>query len=267
VARVKNRRLTRLVTFLLVGVIFLLSGPKTEAKDWYFKPSKNNQPATTEKEYVALLEKYHGVWIGDTHKKTIYLTFDNGYEQGYTGKILDVLKQKHVPAAFFITGHYIQSEPGLVKRMVKEGHIVGNHSWSHPDLSQISDVKYKEELDKLKQAYTKLTGRNDMVYLRPPRGTFSERSLELADKLGYTSVFWSFAYMDWEVNKQKGADYAYKSIMRRVHPGAILLLHTVSKDNAEALGRVIDDLRKQGYQFASLDDLMRDKAMPNVMSK
>lgn len=261
----KNQRIIRLLALLLVGVFCLVYSPKTEAKDWYFKPSQNNQPATTETEYISLLNKYHGVWIGNTHKKTIYLTFDNGYEQGYTGKILDVLKEKHVPAAFFITGHYIQSEPGLVKRMVKEGHIVGNHSWGHPDLSKIDDTKYKVELGKLKQAYTKLTGRNDMVYLRPPRGTFSERSLKLADELGYTSVFWSFAYMDWDVNNQKGADYAYKSIMRRVHPGAILLLHTVSKDNADALGRVIDDMRKEGYHFASLDDLMRERAMPDAL--
>nr|WP_239549127.1 delta-lactam-biosynthetic de-N-acetylase [Scopulibacillus daqui] len=234
-----------------------------KAEDWYFKPSKNNQPATTEPEYEALLKKYNGVYIGDTSKKIIYLTFDNGYEAGYTNKILDTLKAKHVPAAFFITGHYIEDQPEIVKRMYKEGHIVGNHSWSHPDLSKISDKKYKKELDKLEKAYVKLTGDTGMTYLRPPRGTFSERSLKLADEMGYTSVFWSFAYKDWIRDEQKGADYAYKNIMKRVHPGAILLLHTVSKDNAEALGRVIDDLKKQGYQFQSLDDLMAHKTMPS----
>ncbi len=262
----RQRVMRWVLPILTLGLLFMMVGTKSYAKDWYFKPSQNNQPSTTEKEYMDLLDRYGGVWIGDTNKKTIYLTFDNGYEKGYTGKILDVLKEKHVPAAFFITGHYIESSPELVKRMVQEGHIVGNHSWGHPDLSNISDEKYKKELDQLKAAYTKLTGRHDMVYLRPPRGTFSERSLKLGQSLGYTSVFWSFAYVDW-TDSQKGADYAYKSIMRRVHPGAILLLHTVSKDNADALGRVIEDLRKEGYHFASLDDLMLSQAMPSILNK
>lgn len=253
------------VMVLAVVFLFLFINNVTfvQAKNWYFKPSKDNQPATTEPEYEALLEKYNGIYIGDTSKKIIYLTFDNGYEAGYTDDILDTLKEEDVPAAFFITGHYIEDQPELVKRMHDEGHIIGNHSWGHPDLSKVSDEKYKTELEQLKTAYTELTGDTDMKYLRPPRGTFSEQSLKLADQLGYTSVFWSFAYMDWIRGEQKGADYAYKSIMNRVHPGAILLLHTVSKDNAEALNRVIDDLKKQGYQFKSLDYLMAHKIIPS----
>nr|WP_243647103.1 delta-lactam-biosynthetic de-N-acetylase [Scopulibacillus darangshiensis] len=234
-----------------------------QGKDWYFKPSKDNKPATTEPEYEALLNKYNGIYIGNTSKKIIYLTFDNGYEAGYTDDILDTLKAEHVPAAFFITGHYIKDQPELVKRMVEEGHIVGNHSWGHPDLSKISNAKYKTELEKLKMAYTELTGKTQMKYLRPPRGTFSKQSLKMADKLGYTSVFWSFAYKDWMRNEQKGPDYAYKNIMKRVHPGAVMLLHTVSKDNAEALGRVIEDLKKKGYRFKSLDYLMAHKIVPS----
>lgn len=252
---------------LLIFMICLLVGlPQfAHASDWYFKPSKNNQPATTEPEYKALLEKYHGIWIGDTSKKVVYLTFDCGYENGYTDDILDILKKEKVPATFFITGHYIKSQPELVKRMVNEGHIVGNHSWGHPDLSKISDEKYKHEIKKLEEAYTDLTGRHDMKYLRPPRGTFNERSLKLADQLGYTSVFWSFAYQDWLTNQQKGKDFAYKSIMKRIHPGAILLLHTVSKDNADALGKVIEDLRKKGYQFESLDYLVAHQDSPHII--
>jgi Predicted xylanase/chitin deacetylase len=167
---------------------------------------------------------------------------------------------EHVPATFFVTGHYISDQPDLVKRMVREGHIIGNHSWGHPDLSKISDQRYEQELKKLKDAYTKLTGSQTMNYLRPPRGTFSERSLKLAHEAGYVSVFWSAAYKDWMRDEQHGAEYAYSHIMRRMHPGAVVLLHTVSRDNAEALPRVIQELKKQGYQFRSLDDLMAEKS-------
>ncbi|MDD9150387.1 delta-lactam-biosynthetic de-N-acetylase [Sporolactobacillus sp. CQH2019] len=248
---------------MLVALIGLAGHPLAgEAKDWYFKPAKNNQPATTEPEYEMLLKKYDGIYIGDTLKKDIYFTFDNGYEAGYTASILDTLKKEKVPAAFFITGHYITDQPGLVKRMAREGHIIGNHSWGHPDLSAIGDEKYKQELQKLKTAYTKLTGQTRMLYLRPPRGTFSERSLKLARDQGYISVFWSAAYKDWVRDQQNGADYAYQHIMKRIHPGAILLLHTVSRDNTEALPRVIHDLKKQGYHFRSLDQLVAKKHLP-----
>jgi peptidoglycan-N-acetylmuramic acid deacetylase len=249
---------------IIVFTAAFLRPDVTSAADWYFKPSQNHQPSTTEPEYEALLKQYHGLWIGDTNKKVLYLTFDCGYEAGYTDDILDVLKRKKVPAAFFITGHYIRSQPDLVRRMVREGHIVGNHSWGHPDLTKIGDAEYKREIKKLESAYESVTGRHDMKYLRPPRGVFDERSLKLAGDLGYTSVFWSFAYKDWVRGDEKGADYAYQNIMKRIHPGAILLLHAVSKDNAEALGRVIDDLKKDGYQFRSLDDLMVHDSMPHL---
>lgn len=225
------------------------------AYDWYFKPSQNNQPATTEPHYKSLLEKYGGYFIGNSEEKELYLTFDNGYENGYTAKILDVLKEKEVPAAFFVTGHYLKTSPELIDRMVKEGHIVGNHSFNHPSLVEVDDATLKEELDSVKAKFTEMTGIQEMKYLRPPRGIFSERTLALSEELGYTNVFWSFAYMDWDVNNQKGAQYAYDSIMKRIHPGAIMLLHSISKDNAEALGRVIDDLKTQGYVFKSLDEL------------
>ncbi|WP_370646111.1 delta-lactam-biosynthetic de-N-acetylase [Sporolactobacillus sp. STSJ-5] len=254
----------KIVLVLLIAMCGTFVHPfSSYGKDWYFKPAKNNQPATTEPEYEALLKKYDGIFIGDTSKKELYLTFDNGYEAGYTSGMLDTLKKEKVPATFFITGHYISDQPELVKRMVKEGHIVGNHSWSHPDLSKISDAKYKKELAKLKGRYMKLTGDKQMTYLRPPRGTFSERSLKLGHDAGYTNVFWSAAYRDWLRDDQHGADYAYDHIMKRIHPGAVILLHTVSKDNAQALPRVIHDLKKQGYQFRSLDDLMAKRVLPS----
>ncbi|MCO7175308.1 delta-lactam-biosynthetic de-N-acetylase [Sporolactobacillus kofuensis] len=256
----------KLALVLLIATCGLIFHPfSSSAEDWYFKPAKNNQPATTEPEYEALLKKYDGIYIGDSSKKELFLTFDNGYEAGYTAGILDTLKKEHVPATFFVTGHYISDQPNMVKRMVKEGHLIGNHSWGHPDLSKISDARYKEELKKLKTRYTKLTGDQRMIYLRPPRGTFSERSLKLGKDEGYISVFWSAAYRDWIRDDQHGADYAYEHIMNRIHPGAILLLHTVSRDNAQALPRVIHDLKKQGYQFRSLDDLMAERILPSVL--
>ncbi|WP_261134578.1 delta-lactam-biosynthetic de-N-acetylase [Bacillus sp. Marseille-Q3570] len=237
-----------------------------QKQDWFFKRSKDQRPATTDQKFIDLLDKYNGYFIGDTGEKNLYLTFDNGYENGYTEKVLDVLKTKKVPAAFFVTGHFLNDQSDLVKRMVNEGHIVGNHSWHHPDLTAVSDERLKEELKKVKDKYEELTGRKDMMYLRPPRGVFSERTLALSEQEGYTNVFWSLAYVDWITNKQKGADHAYRSIMKQVHPGSILLLHSVSKDNAEALGRVIDDLRKQGYSFKSLDHLVANDRIPDPIA-
>ncbi len=228
---------------------------------WSFNRQPNNQPATTEPLYEELLNKYDGFYIGNTDKKEVYITFDNGYENGYTSVILDVLKEKDVPAAFFVTGHYLLEQEDLINRMIDEGHIIGNHSWHHPSFVEVSDERLKRELEKVKVKYKEMTGRNDMIYLRPPRGVFSERSLALSQEEGYVNVFWSLAYKDWEVDNQKGKQYAYDKIMERVHPGAIMLLHSVSKDNAEALGDVIDELRKQGYQFKSLDDYMLSKKM------
>lgn len=257
---------------LLIGVVFFLLLPlhsvfgySTKEYHWSFKPAKNGQPATTEPHFIELLDRYGGFYIGDTTKKELYLTFDNGYENGYTEKVLDVLKEKNVPAAFFVTGHYLKTAPELVKRMVNEGHIVGNHTWSHPNLAQVSEEKLKEELEKVKQTFAEITGNKDMKYLRPPRGIFSEKSLALSEKEGYVNVFWSLAYKDWEIDKQKGADYAYNEIMKRIHPGAVLLLHSVSRDNAEALGRVIDECRKRGYTFKSLDDLLMEKMLDDCL--
>jgi peptidoglycan-N-acetylmuramic acid deacetylase len=227
---------------------------------WGFKKSTNEQPVEAGKNIDQLLEKYGGYYKGDAKKKYLYLTFDNGYENGYTGQILDVLKKEKVPATFFVTGHYLQSAPDLVKRMVKEGHIVGNHSWFHPDLTTNSDEDIvNEELNSVRDKTKELTGQKKMNYMRPPRGVFSERTLKVAKEAGYIHIMWSLAYVDWYVNQQKGHQYAYDNIMRQAHPGAIMLLHTVSKDNADALETVIKELKKKGYKFKSLDDLTQKK--------
>ncbi len=199
------------------------------------------------------LAKYNAFYI-DTVPRSLYLTFDEGYENGYTAKILDVLRDNDVKAAFFITGPYLEKETDLVKRMVDEGHIVGNHTVNHPSMPSVTDdEKLKKEITDLNRSFNEKFGQN-MKYIRPPKGEYSERTLALSNDLGYTSVFWSFAYKDWETDKQRGTDYAYKQITDGIHDGCILLLHAVSKDNAEVLDRVIKDLKSEGYSFRSLDE-------------
>lgn len=221
-----------------------------------FKRSVNGKlPSIDQEGFKELLKKHGAVFMGDPAKKELYLTFDNGYENGYTSGILDTLKAKKVPATFFVTGQYVKTQAELLKRMTAEGHIIGNHSWSHPDVSAISEEKLAEELNRVKTEVAKITGQQEMKYLRTPRGIFNERSLAVSKKLGYTNVFWSLAYMDWNVKAQRGAQHAYEKVTAQLHPGAVMLLHSVSRDNAEALGRIIDEARRQGYEFKSLDDM------------
>lgn len=259
----------QLIFITTIIILLLLHTPavhgiSNQAIHWGFKKAKNEQPAEAGKEWDELIKKYGAFYKGDPNKKDIYLTFDNGYENGYTEKILDVLKKERVPATFFITGHYLKSAPELVKRMHKDGHQIGNHTWDHPDLTTVSNERLLAELEKVRQGTEKLTGKKTMIYLRPPRGIFSERTMALAKEAGYTHVFWSLAFIDWHVKNQKGWQYAYNEVMKQIHPGAVLLLHTVSKDNADALEKIIVDLKKKGYTFKSLDDLMMDQALDKV---
>lgn len=254
----------------MVLCFFMLLSTETVAESnsphsWGFKKGNNGMPAEAGNVYDAMILKYGSLYKGDPSKKDIYLTFDNGYENGFTEKVLDVLKKQHVPATFFVTGHYLNSAPDLVKRMVKEGHIVGNHSWHHPDMTRITNEKIRDELEMVREKTEQLTGQKTMNYLRPPRGVFSERSMAVAKEEGYLHIFWSLAFKDWEVDRQKGAQYSYDQVMKQIHPGAILLLHTVSKDNADALELIIKDLKKQGYRFKSLDDLMIQQQLPDPM--
>ena len=252
----------RRTTLLLIAALcFSLAVPAAADSNtpyhFGFKKSKNGSlPSIDEEGFKDIIDKHGAFFMGDPSRKQLYLTFDNGYENGLTSQILDILREKRVPAVFFVTGHYLQDQPDLVKRMAAEGHIIGNHSWSHPDMTQISDEQIKEELEKVKSETARIAGQKEMIFFRPPRGIFSERTLAVSRELGYTNVFWSLAYKDWEVRQQKGWQYAYKQVMDQLHPGAIILLHSVSKDNAEALGKIIDDARKQGYEFVSLDRLL-----------
>ncbi|MGG6314036.1 delta-lactam-biosynthetic de-N-acetylase [Paenibacillus macerans] len=221
-----------------------------------FKKSVGGQlPSINEEGFKDIIDNNGAIFLGDTSRKDLFLTFDNGYENGYTAPILDTLKAKKVPAVFFVTGHYVKDQPELLMRMAAEGHLIGNHSWSHPDMTTISDERIRDELEKVKIATAQVTGQKEMAYLRPPRGIFSDRTLRVTKALGYTNVFWSVAYKDWDVNDQRGADYAYQKVVSQLHPGAVILLHSVSKDNAAALGRMIDEARRQGYEFRSLDQL------------
>ena len=194
--------------------------------------------------------KYGALFIKENTKK-IYLTFDEGYENGYTSKILDSLKEKKVPAVFFVTHDYAKRNHDLVQRMIDEGHAVGNHSYTHSSMPTLSLSKASGEITKMHE-YVKDNFKYTMTLFRPPMGEFSERTLALAQSLGYKSVFWSFAYADWDPKKQIGADKAYKKIVGGLHSGAVYLLHAVSKDNAEVLGSFIDEAKKRGYELAKL---------------
>ena len=219
---------------------------------WGLKKNVNAPPDVPDS-IKTMMDTYDAFYL-DTTPHSLYLTFDEGYENGYTAKILDVLKENNVKAAFFVTGPYLEKEEALVRRMFDEGHIVGNHTVHHPSMPQLdSTEKVAEEITELQKMCKEKYGQ-EMKYFRPPRGEYSERTLKIANDLGYTNVFWSFAYKDWETNKQKGTDYAYEQIKKGVHDGAILLLHAVSKDNAEVLDRIIKDLKSEGYRFKSLDE-------------
>ncbi len=249
-----------LICAVMVGMLLGPAAPQTVNADsphhFGFKKSVNGSlPSINEEGFKEIVDKHGAIFLGDTSRKELFLTFDNGYENGYTAPILDTLKAKKVPAVFFVTGHYVKDQPELLKRMVAEGHLIGNHSWSHPDMTTISDERIRDELERVKQETAKVTGRQEMKYLRPPRGIFSDRTLRVTKELGYTNVFWSVAYKDWDVKAQRGADYAYRQVVSQLHPGAVILLHSVSKDNAAALGSIIDEARRQGYEFKSLDEL------------
>ena len=203
------------------------------------------------------LAEYNAYYIEETEEKVMYLTFDAGYENGCTAKILDTLKKHNVPAAFFLVGNYIESEPELVKRMVAEGHIVGNHTYSHPDMSEISSKEnFSQELDSLEKLYKETTGREMLKIYRPPQGRYSEANLQMAKDMGYTTVFWSLAYVDWYDDQQPSREEAFKKLIPRIHPGAIVLLHSTSTTNAEILDELISKWKDMGYKFGSIEQLL-----------
>lgn len=204
-------------------------------------------------EYLA---QYNALFLGDTSQKTIYLTFDAGYENGYTPSILDTLKKHEVKAAFFLVGNYLKTCPDLVKRMCEEGHIVGNHTFHHPDMSGIADMQsFQSELNALETLYKEITGQDMPRIYRPPQGKYSESNLKQAKQLGYKTVFWSLAYVDWHENNQPTKQQAFDKLLPRIHSGAIVLLHSTSKTNAEILDELLTKWKEMGYTFSTLDTL------------
>ena len=202
------------------------------------------------------LRQYQAAYIGDTSEKVLYLTFDAGYENGCTARILDTLKEKQVPAAFFLVGNYIQRSPDLVRRMVAEGHTVGNHTMHHYDMSRLSDkAAFSKELTDLETLYKETVGQELPKFYRPPQGIYSEENLKMAQELGYQTVFWSLAYVDWNNDAQPTREAAFAKLLPRTHNGAVVLLHSTSKTNAEILGELIDKWKAMGYRFGTLEEL------------
>ena len=226
--------------------------------NWYFVNRGKDTLPECPKEATGLLSKYDAYYLGDTNEKVVYLTFDEGYENGYTPKILDILRDEKVPAAFFVVKPYIVSNPEIIKRMSDEGHLVCNHSNHHPSMATVTDPeKFKSEFTDVEEAYKEVVGTDMPKFFRPPMGKFSEESLKMTKDLGYSSIFWSFAYVDWYNNQQPTHDFAKNKIYSRTHPGAIVLLHSNSQTNSEILDDVITHWKEEGYTLKSLNNLKK----------
>ena len=220
---------------------------------WGIKREDNHKQPDLGTKNKMIIDKYNGIAMGNSEKPYVYLTFDAGYEAGYTEKILEVLKQNNVKATFFITGHYLNTSPDIVKRMIDEGHIVGNHTVNHKSMPDIDNETIKKEVMDLHTAVYEKFG-YEMKYIRPPKGEYSERTIDYTNSLGYKTVMWSFAYDDWDENKQGREEYGKKKILDNVHNGEVMLLHSTSKDNSNILDYCIKEIKNMGYEFKSLDE-------------
>ena len=225
----------------------------TKKIGWGIKRNDNHQQPDLGKANKELLEKNNGIAMGNNTDKNIYLTFDEGYEAGYTEQILSTLKENNVKATFFITAHYLNTQPELVKQMIEEGHIVGNHTVNHKSMPTLTEEQISSEvMDLHKAMYEKF--QYEMKYIRPPMGEFSEKSINVTNSLGYKTVMWSFAYEDWNEDKQPDEAQAKNKILDNVHNGEIMLLHGNSKTNTNILGDIIKEIKNMGYEFKSLDE-------------
>ena len=252
-----------LITIFTICVMFtnknvlLVNGEISEKTiGWGIKRANNHEQPDVGTTNKQILEENGGICLGNKEKKYIYLTFDCGYEAGYIDNILDTLKENNVTATFFITAHYLNSATDKVERMINENHNIGNHTCQHPSLPSISDEKIEEEIMKLHQSvYEKFN--YEMKYFRPPKGEFNERTLKKTNSLGYKTVMWSFAYCDWDENKQPSKEEAIKTITNNFHSGEIMLLHSNAKTNEEVLGTIIKEANNQGYEFKSLNEFIQ----------
>ncbi len=242
------------LTLALIAAGQVRAVPTGASADWGLAFGIPNA-APRGNESAETLQQYNAYYIGNTEEKTIYLTFDAGYENGYTEKILDVLKKHQVSAAFFLVEHYMKSAPDLVKRMADEGHLVANHTASHPDMSEIATQEaLQAELTPVEQYYKELTGKEMKKFYRPPQGKYNTENLKDAKELGYITIFWSLAYADWNNGNQPNPQAAIQKLNSRIHGGAIVLLHSTSATNAEILDTLITDWKRMGYSFGTLED-------------
>ena len=254
-----------LVVILIIGSLILAKDNEniiqtsgstelsTKKIEWGIKRGKNHEQPDLGSKNKKLIEKYNGMAMGNKESKNIYVTFDLGYEAGYTESILNTLKENNVPATFFITAHYVNTATDLVKRMIDDGHIIGNHTVNHKSIPALSQTELTDELMNLHTAIYEKFG-YEMKYMRPPKGEYSERALSYTTKLGYIPVMWSFAYADWDEAAQLSNESAINKIIENVHNGEIMLLHATSKTNMEVLDTVIKQIKNMGYEFKSLNE-------------
>ena len=245
------------ITAVLAAAAHLLWGQALETGSWGLS-FRQEGTAPMGNADTGQLRQYDAAYLGNTDEKILYLTFDAGYENGCTGKILDTLQQHEVPAAFFLVGNYIERNPDLVRRMVKDGHTVANHTMHHPDMSKIADeTAFAKELQALETLYRDTVGEEMPKYYRPPQGIYSEENLKMAQNLGYKTVFWSLAYVDWNNDSQPTRDEAFSKLLPRTHNGAVVLLHSTSATNAEILDELLSKWKDMGYRFETLDELYK----------
>ena len=220
---------------------------------WGIKRNNNHEQPDVGSQNKKILEENNGICLGNNDKKNIYLTFDEGYEAGYTPKILEILKNNNVKATFFITAHYVNTQEELVRQMISEGHIIGNHTVNHKSMPTLTDEQIKTEVMDLHQAMLEKFN-YEMKYIRPPKGEYSERTIIETNKLGYKTVMWSFAYEDWNENQQPDEGKSKEKVLKNLHNGEIILLHGNSKTNTNILDTIIKEAKNMGYEFKSLDE-------------
>ena len=257
---------TKLVPLIAAGIILagagilLFTGGVRETVQtaapvtyWGLSFQKEGEPplANATADY---LKSFRALYVGDTAGKEIYITFDAGFENGNTAPILDALKKHNAKATFFLVGNYFETQPKLVKRMAEEGHTIGNHTYSHPDMSKIGDIQsFQTELQKNEALYRDILGSEMPKLYRPPQGKFCEENLKMAQQLGYSTVFWSLAYVDWYTDDQPTPEQAFSKLLPRIHPGAVVLLHSTSSTNAEILDELLTKWEETGYSFGDLE--------------
>lgn len=263
----KTKRIRILLLFLIAFLFGNLAAyiktsfsPKTiptaAEGNWGLSFQQDGEPPVANASFEEL-KKYNAYYAEDTSEKKLYLTFDAGFENGNTPAILDALKKHDVKATFFVVGTYIKDNPDLIKRIHEEGHLIGNHTYHHPDMSQIATKEsFHKELKDVETEYKNVVGEEMTKFYRPPQGKYNESNLQMAKDLGYHTFFWSLAYVDWYENDQPSKEEAFQKLLGRIHPGAIVLLHSTSKTNADILDELLTKWEEMGYKFASLETLI-----------